>query len=150
MNTSPLADKPLRLEVSRHFTAAPERVFDAWLDPASACHWLFATPDGVMQRVEIDPRVGGRFRIDERRGAELARHFGEYLEIERPRRLVFTFSTEEDETPSRVTVSITPTQDGCELHLLHEMDPKWASYERQVREGWTHILEGLASTLSTA
>ena len=135
---------PIRLEVSRRIAAPPEQVFDAWLDPDSVGRWLFATPDGVMERVEIDPRVGGRFEIDERRGGELAEHFGEYLEIDRPRRLVFTFAAMRDAGFTRVTVTIAPDGEGSRLTLVHEMDPQWADYEDRTREGWTKILAGLA------
>ena len=135
---------PIRLEVSRRIAAPPETVFDAWLDPAGVGDWLFATPDGVMERVEIDPRVGGRFEIDERRGGELAEHFGEYLEIDRPRRLVFSFAAMRDAGYTRVTVTIVPDGDGSRLTLVHEMDPQWADYEERTREGWTKILAGLA------
>jgi uncharacterized protein YndB with AHSA1/START domain len=36
---------------------------DAWLDPEKATKFLFARPGGEMVRVEIDPRVGGRYSI---------------------------------------------------------------------------------------
>jgi uncharacterized protein YndB with AHSA1/START domain len=134
----------IRIEVSRRIAAPPERVFDAWLDPASVGRWLFATPDGVMARVEIEPRVGGRFEIDERRGDQLAEHFGEYLEIDRPRRLVFSFAAMRDAGFTRVTVTIVPDGDGSRITLLHEMDPRWADYEERTRDGWTKILAGLA------
>jgi uncharacterized protein YndB with AHSA1/START domain len=142
--------EPIVLEVSRHFAAAPERVFDAWLDPDQAGQWLFATPVGVMEKVEIDPRVGGRFLIVEHRAGEAAEHFGEYLEIDRPRRLVFTFAAMRDSGFTRVTVTIAPEGEGSRLVLIHEMDPQWAEYEDRTREGWTKILEGLARTLANA
>ena len=44
--------------------------------------WLFHTPDGVMQRTDYDPRPGGALTIVERRGDDLANHFGRFVEIE--------------------------------------------------------------------
>jgi len=133
------------VEVSRRFAAPPEAVFDAWLDPESVKHWLFATPDGAMERVEIDPRVGGGFAIVERRGADLAEHFGEYVEIDRPNRLAFDFWTSFSDERTRVTVAIAPDGDGALLTLRHE--GVWADWEEKTRQGWTMILDGLARTL---
>jgi uncharacterized protein YndB with AHSA1/START domain len=142
--------EPIVVTVERRIAASPERVFDAWLDPASAGRWLFAIPDGVMEKVEIDPRVGGRFLIAERRGGELAEHFGEYLEIDRPRRLVFSFAAVRDSGYTRVTITIAPDGDGSRLTLVHEMDPQWAEYEDRTREGWAKILAGLDRTATGA
>lgn len=139
--------EPIVLEVSRHIDAPPERVFDAWLDADAVGQWLFATPDGVMETVEIDPRVGGRFLIVERRGAESAEHFGEYLEIDRPRRLIFSFAAMRDAGYTRVSVTIAPEDGGSRVTLVHEMDPEWAAYEERTRQGWATILDGLARTL---
>ena len=133
------------VRVSRRIAAAPERVFDAWLDPETARLWLFATPDGVMERCEIDARVGGRFRIDERRGAELASHQGDYLEIARPNRLVFDFWTSFGEERTRITVAIAPDGDGSLVTLTHE--GVWPDYEDRTRHGWTMVLDGLAKAV---
>jgi uncharacterized protein YndB with AHSA1/START domain len=144
-----MSSGPIRLSVTRRFDASPERVFDAWLDPAKARRFLFATPGGAMVRVEIDARVGGRFCIVERRGEVDAEHHGIYLEIDRPRRLVFTFGPEKEAAePARVTVDITPAGAGCVLTLTHEMSAAWAEYADRTREGWTSIVAGLAASLS--
>ena len=136
---------PVSVTIERRIAAAPEIVFDAWLDPEGVRHWLFATPDGVMERVEVDARVGGGFTIVERRGGDLAEHFGEYVEIDRPRRLAFDFWTNFSAERTRVIVTIAPDGDGSLLTLRHE--GVWADYEARTRQGWTMILDGLARTL---
>jgi uncharacterized protein YndB with AHSA1/START domain len=137
-------DPTRSVQVTRRFAAPPWRVFDAWLDPATAGKWLFATPNGRMTRVEIDPRVGGRFRLTERRGADEADHVGEYVEIDRPKRLVFTFGV--PGFPSTlVTVEIAPDGEGSVLTLTHE--GVLGEYEARTRDGWRGILEGLSAAL---
>lgn len=135
--------------VTRGFDASPERVFDAWFDPKTAARWLFATAEGEMVRAEIDPRVGGRFSFVDRRDGQDVEHVGEYLVIERPTRLVFTFavplySPEYD----CVEIGIRRLDKGCELTLTNEMSPEiFAEWGDKTREGWSTILGGLASTL---
>ena len=139
-------DPPVSVTVERRIAAPPETVFDAWLDPGSAGSWLFATPDGVMENVEIDPRVGGGFRVAERRGDDLAEHFGEYVELDRPRRLAFLFWTSFSDERTRVTVTIEPDGDGALLTLRH--DGVWADYEERTEKGWTMMLENLTRALA--
>ena len=137
------------LTIKRRIAATPGRVFDAWLDPAQARRFLFATPDGEMVACEIDARVGGAALIVERRAGGDARHRLRFLEIDRPKRLVFLFAAdpaEEDEW-TRVTIEIQPCDAGAELTLTHEMDPRWADYESRTRQGWTMIVKALARYL---
>lgn len=95
------------MRVTRRFPASAEQVLDAWLDPAVAGKWLFATPGGEMLRVEMDARVGGRFAVVERRGAVEAYHGGEYLVLVRPALLCFTFAVNPELTDAaRVRVEI--------------------------------------------
>ncbi len=135
------------VRVSHRFTAAPERVFDAWLDPNTAGKWLFAAPSGRMVRVEIDARVGGKFVFVNRRDGEDVEHLGEYLEIDRPRRLMFTFTVPKySSVVTRVTIDIASTETGCDLTLTHDgVLPEWAS---RGESGWTMILEGLGRTMA--
>lgn len=139
-------DKPGTLRITRRFDFPMERVFDAWLDPEKARRFLFATPTGKMVRVDIDARVGGSFVIV-RRDEDDVEHVGSYLEIDRPRRLVFTFGVPKyAKEITRVTIELTPQGKGCELTLTHEgVLPEWLEPSRQ---GWGMILDTLAKRLS--
>lgn len=136
------------VRVTRRFEAPPERVFDAWLDEATAGSWLFATPDGEMVRVAIDPSVGGRWEIVERRDGEDVLHTGTYEEIERPRRLAFTLQVPKYASHSdRVTIDVAPADGGAELSLAQTVpDDSPASPER-IEEGWGKVLAALAARL---
>ena len=134
------------VRVTRRLPAPPERVFDAWLDASTVGRWLFATPTGEMVRVEVDPRVGGAFEIVERRDGEDVPHTGTWVELDRPRRIVFTFAVPQysDET-SRVTVDISPTEGGSELTLTTPANSDEEA--RKGEAGWSAVLEGLAREL---
>ena len=138
---------PVVVRVTRRFAASAERVFDAFLDPEKAGRFMFTTPTTQIVRAEVDPRVGGRYLFVDRRSEGDAEHFGEYLVIERPRRLVFSFATDRAEAPDRVSIDIVPLETGCELTLTHEMKPEWAEWAGRATQGWTGILEGLATVL---
>ncbi len=138
---------PRVVKVTHHFSASPERVFDAWLDPQTAGKWLFATPTGQMVRVEIDARVGGRFAIVDLRGGEEVEHLGEYLQIDRPRRLVFTFGVPKySPLFTQVTIDIAASGSGCDLTLTQEDVPP--EYLERNEGGWIAILAGLAKLIA--
>jgi uncharacterized protein YndB with AHSA1/START domain len=129
---------------SRRFRASAEEVFDAWLDPALAREW-FAPGLGEMTRVEIDARVGGTFWLVQRRESGEAVHTGEYLEIDRPRRLAFTWRTPPLTDASRVIIDITPLDEGCEVTVTHEMAPEWESFVDRAAEAWRKMADAIAT-----
>jgi len=142
-----MTDATAVLVVTRRYAAPPERVFDAFLDPAVARRFLFATVTGEMIEAEADPRVGGAFAYTERRpDMGDVRHVGEFLQIDRPRRLVFSFGVPQfDPRMTTVRIDIRPDGEGCELTLSHEgVPPAWVEGSK---DGWRRILAGLEPAL---
>ena len=97
-------------------------------------------------KVEIDPRVGGAYAFVDRRDGDDVAHVGEYLEIDRPRRVVFTFGVPKySPLVTTVTIDIVPLEDGCDLTLTNE--GVLPEYDQPGISGWTRILEGLAASV---
>ncbi|MGE5104727.1 MAG: SRPBCC family protein [Betaproteobacteria bacterium] len=135
------------LRVSRHFAAAPARVFDAWLDPPLARQWLFATATRPMACAEIDARVGGAFCLTEWQDGDLVAHAGRYLEIAPPQRLAFTLASHmHAHAATRVAVVIEARRRGCTLTLAHYDVPR--ARVAYTRARWTGILFGLGVHLA--
>lgn len=134
--------------VLHHYKVKPEIVFNAFLDQDKAGKFMFATPTGVMVKTEIDARVGGKYVFIDRRAGEDILHTGEYLEINRPHRLVFTFSVPQYSSISTtVEIDIFDVNDGCELTLKHS--GVLPEYREKTRDGWATILRGLATVVET-
>lgn len=139
---------PIEVRVTRYFEASPERVFDAWLVPRVLGQWMFGprVRDENVVRLDVDPRVGGSFSLKVERKGELIDHVGQYMEIERPYRLAFTWAIKDhpDDAPSVVQLDIGASGSGCVLTLVHRMDAKWGDYADRTRDGWTTMLDALA------
>ena len=125
---APAKSRPLALvHVSRTFAAPREQVFRAWTDPDAVRRW-FGSSIGPAKKVEADLRVGGRYRISVSMPptGRLASAYGEYLEVEPPERLVYTFAWEKMPLAlglgnSKVTVEFVELADGTEVRLTHEL-----------------------------
>jgi uncharacterized protein YndB with AHSA1/START domain len=143
---------PVHAVVLHRFSVSAERVFDAWFDPEWLGRWMFGpnVRDERIVRLTLDARVGGKYSfVVERNGAAID-HVGEYLEIERPRLLVFTWATR-DTLPdiSRVIVEITPREQGCDVKLTHLMGARWSAFVDQAAESWTKILDALERAIAS-
>src|SRR5215470_16592533 len=107
--------------MTRHFDVSPERVFDAWVNPETVRKWLFTSPTDEAYSAELDVQVGGKYRITARRGGMDYTAVGEYLEIDRPRRLVFTFGMPQFSPDfARLTIEFVPSGIGCLMIFTQE------------------------------
>jgi uncharacterized protein YndB with AHSA1/START domain len=144
-----LTTKLETLRITRRFNAAPERVFDAWLDPMRARCWLFTSPTSERNTTELDVRVGGKWSITDRRDGVDYAGLGEYIEIDRPRRLVFSFGMPQFSPLSfNVTIEIAPDGDGCILTLAHE--GVRAEQLKATEGGWSNMFDALVAVLDVA
>ena len=131
--------------VRREIAASAEELFDAWLDARSLGTWL--RPRGIREtRAETDPRVGGKFRIVMVNDASVdsLEHTGTYREIDRPRRLVFTWSSHATGfRDSIVTVTFQPTASATVVEI-HQVGLPDAEAQASHHAGWSDALRELA------
>ena len=133
------------LVFERVLPATPEVVFQHWSDPDSLSRWMKPAETMRDARVEVDFRVGGRFRIAMQGEQEFVQR-GEYLEIEPGRRIVFRWISEwmpPGEQETLVSVSLEAVgADQTRLVMVHEQLPDSDSYAGH-EGGWNRILDGL-------
>jgi uncharacterized protein YndB with AHSA1/START domain len=145
VRSNPPACASIRL--ARRFDAAPEQVFNAWLDPGIAGRWLFATATRPMAQVDIDARVAGAFRFIDRCYGECIEYSGEYIDIVPHRRLAFTLSAHEHpHVMTRVSVEMQSRRRGCLLAVRHDNVPRERGAYTRAR--WIGMLYGLGVILA--
>lgn len=137
MDPSHTHDKP-GLCITRHYRAAPEKVWRAWTDPQALSRWFGPGEPDSVTRAELDVRIGGRYHIAFRtQDGEEHAVSGVYQEVVRHRKLAFTWAWQT--TPDRVslvTIELEPDGEGCELRFRHDRFFDQAARDNHER-GWT-------------
>ncbi|MGZ6545617.1 MAG: SRPBCC family protein [Actinomycetota bacterium] len=93
--------------VTRVMPARPEVVYDEWLDQAALAEFMCPSPDTRATTIACDPRIGGKLTIVMGDPAGDVHITGEYVALERPRRLSFTWR-HEGGVDSVVTITFEP------------------------------------------
>ena len=120
--------------------ASPETVWEFFVDPQKATRWMGLSAD-------LDPRPGGIYRCEVLPG-HTAR--GEFVELDPPHRLVYTWGWEpggqgDHDVPSgssTIEVELTPDGDGTALRFVHRDLPSTKAAESHAH-GWDHYLARL-------
>lgn len=135
------------LRLTKRLSAPPEDVFDMWLDQEQMRRWM-CPGNTTVAAIKLDPVEGGAFQINmQTPDGEVYVHSGQFLEICRPERLVFSWrSSATDDRATRVTIELSRVGAECELVLIHEQLPHEASADAH-RAGWTDILGLLADNV---
>jgi len=118
--------------------ASPEAVWEFLVDPDKATRWM-------GQSATFQPRPGGLYRVEVIPGNTAA---GEFVELDPPRRLVFTWGWEPGGRgtlpvgTSTVEIELIPTDEGTTLRFIHRGLPDEAAAQSHAH-GWDHYLERL-------
>ena len=129
----------LVLQLTSVVSARRERIFHALTTPAELTAWWgpagFTTP-----AIDLDLRLGGRYRFTMQPPQGEAFHLaGEFLEIDAPSRLVYSFRWEEPDPDDRttiVTLSLRDLGEATEVSLIQGEFATDARLELH-RDGWT-------------
>ena len=148
------ASADLALLITRTFNARRERVFDAWLDPNQIGNWI--GPRQIKAEVqELSAKVGGRYRIQMRGldGSDGPVVGGEYREIVRPQRLVFTWMWDASHPMGHsghetlVTLTFRDLGGKTEMTLRQEAFESTASRDSH-NQGWGGSFDKLGDMLA--
>lgn len=139
------------LHVERILPGPPENVFAAWTTPEAIQFW-FGGAGTDVDEVQVDLRVGGRYAIrfrDDDGGETVVT--GKYLHVERPRRLVFSWTMRSRHLvveENTVTVEFRDLGGRTHVQLTHEpfLDPDVRDLHAQ---GWDICLTTMGQRLES-
>jgi uncharacterized protein YndB with AHSA1/START domain len=134
--------------VERELTieAGPEAVWEFLVDPEKATRWM-------GQRASFEPRPGGLYRVEVIPGNTAV---GEFVELDPPHRLVFTWGWEPGGHDTRVApgsstieIELVPSGEGTTLRFRHYGLPNEEAAQSHAH-GWDHYLERLVTAAGGA
>jgi uncharacterized protein YndB with AHSA1/START domain len=137
------------LVLTRLFDAAPESVFDAWLNREEWAAWI--GPEGVNCDVPLlEPRVGGRYCVTMRMsGGQVIPVAGLFKTIDRPNLLVFTWGWEGDSSRESL-ITITFNKKGGKTELILRQEGLGSVSNRDEHgKGWSSALNKLDKYLAS-
>jgi uncharacterized protein YndB with AHSA1/START domain len=145
----------LEVSLTRRIAASPEAVFRAWTDADQLAEWC--GPKGyTSSSCTVDARVGGALRIEVcSPDGEVCPMSGRFVEVDRPRRLVFVTAALDDAGEKVFEVLNTGTfmavDGGTEISLVAEMTsttPEAPKHLSGLTQGWSQSLDRLAALVS--
>ncbi len=138
------------VQIRRRVKASAEQLFDLWTRPELMVRWMSPFPGAVDCKASCDLRPGGAFSLVMSSGQSNRQVSGTYVEVDRPRKLVFTWTGPlTNHVNTLVTVELIPRGDETDLVLTHERLPTPEICEGHTR-GWGNILDHLADAVPSA
>ncbi len=148
--------------MTRVFDVPADKIFDAWLNQEMMKKWFF-TMEHTNKVAQNEPYVGGTWEIVDHRDGKDYRAIGDYIEVDSPSKLVFTFKMPQfSDSQDVITVEIKPHDMACEMTFTQEItvphEEGWTDediekaldeYRSQTEQGWGYMFEGLKQLVET-
>jgi len=138
--------------------APPARVFEALTDVKQLTTWWGAEPTVSLKFWQIDPRLGGHWRMEssgcgqiEVNGVTNFESHGTIVEFDPPRALAYTWIANWHDNPSQETLvrwELAPTTSGTKVKVTHSGLSQLATARRDYSGGWPGVLELLKNFLN--
>jgi uncharacterized protein YndB with AHSA1/START domain len=145
---SALADfKAGVIYASIEIEAPAEAVWDAVTDPAQLASWWGSPDTYKTMNWQVDLRPGGKWNSDSARhdGSQRGSVHGEYLEVQKPSLLVYTWRASWDEfSETLIRMELTPTPTGTRVTVRHSGFGERTTSGLGHTEGWKRVLGWLA------
>lgn len=128
----------IQIRVSKIIAAKPVQVFQTWIDSKQPGGPWFGVEKAILQ-----PRVDGFFyHLVHHEGHDWA-HYGRFIEIVEPTRIVHTWVSEATSgVETLVTIELRAHDDGTHIELTHDRVPD-TQLGRQHEMGWNYVLDSL-------
>jgi uncharacterized protein YndB with AHSA1/START domain len=138
------------VRIERIFRASAEEVFDAWTNQEVIRRWFRPQSGWREASAEVDLRVGGTIRVVMRTpDGDPVGAGGEYTLIERPHRLAFTWTFDDDPSNQQL-IEIEFDERGDETRVLF-VNSEISDRERRNSQydGWTTCIDNMEGVLTT-
>lgn len=144
--------KSFNVSISRTLPVPAEKIFDRWLIPTFVGKWMFGEHLGNEKVVELENEVrpGGTYNYKIKRNGKEILQDGEYLKIDRPSRLSFSWreTAKKNTHKSKVTLSLDPQDGKTKLKLSLQIDQALEHYGDEIKQQWSERLKALSNQLS--
>jgi uncharacterized protein YndB with AHSA1/START domain len=138
------------VRIERTFDAPAEDVFDAWTSEEVIGRWFRPREGWREADAEVDLRVGGKVRVVMRTSdGEPVSAGGEYTLIERPTRLAFTWTFEDDPSDEQMIELKFTERDGVTTVLFVNSDISGEKRRDSQYEGWSTCFDEMARVLAS-
>ena len=139
------------LEQTAMFEAPPERIFAILTEPPELAKWWephgFTTPE-----IHLDLRAGGTYRLTmQPPDGDVFHLSGEFLEVQPPGKLSFTFRWDEPAPDDRETVVVLRLESRGDSAMVSLSHGEFATKERLElhRSGWADSFQRLEAVVQT-